>query len=94
MHFTCVQCRHQFCSGCNNPYYTVSASHTRKHTVRLYSLTAHTRAGWQTSRGTSGWFAFRFLRRPVLIAFDLEVLSLYLFLRFLSHLSVSPPDEV
>ncbi|XP_047205214.1 E3 ubiquitin-protein ligase RNF31 [Girardinichthys multiradiatus] len=21
MHFTCSQCRHQFCSGCNNPYY-------------------------------------------------------------------------
>ncbi|XP_077481048.1 E3 ubiquitin-protein ligase RNF31-like [Stigmatopora argus] len=22
MHFSCTQCRYQFCSGCNNPYYT------------------------------------------------------------------------
>lgn len=23
MHFSCSQCRYQFCSGCNNPYHTV-----------------------------------------------------------------------
>ena len=24
MHFSCSQCRYQFCSGCNNPFHTVS----------------------------------------------------------------------
>lgn len=24
MHFCCSQCRYQFCSGCNNPFHTVS----------------------------------------------------------------------
>lgn len=25
MHFCCSQCRYQFCSGCNNPFHTVSS---------------------------------------------------------------------
>lgn len=25
MHFSCSQCRYQFCSGCNNPFHTVSS---------------------------------------------------------------------
>lgn len=28
MHFCCSQCRYQFCSGCNNPFHTVSLTHT------------------------------------------------------------------
>ncbi len=27
MHFCCSQCRYQFCSGCNNPFHTVSLTH-------------------------------------------------------------------
>lgn len=27
MHFCCSQCRYQFCSGCNNPFHTVSFTH-------------------------------------------------------------------
>lgn len=25
MHFSCSQCRYQFCSGCNNPFHSVSS---------------------------------------------------------------------
>lgn len=30
MHFSCSQCRYQFCSGCNNPYHTVKSRRRRR----------------------------------------------------------------
>ncbi|XP_062335867.1 E3 ubiquitin-protein ligase RNF31-like isoform X1 [Osmerus eperlanus] len=38
MHFTCVQCAHQFCSGCNNPYYTTKC---KTGECKLAGLHAH-----------------------------------------------------
>lgn len=38
MHFCCSQCRYQFCSGCNNPFHTVSLTH-RILTSCLYTVT-------------------------------------------------------
>ncbi|XP_077411174.1 E3 ubiquitin-protein ligase RNF31-like [Vanacampus margaritifer] len=38
MHFSCSQCRYQFCSGCNNPYYTTGC---RTEQCSITGLHAH-----------------------------------------------------
>lgn len=39
MHFTCTQCRYEFCSGCNNPFHKVT-------TLVLWVLLNWFKGGW------------------------------------------------
>lgn len=40
MHFSCSQCRYQFCSGCNNPFHTVSPSPRSPHHIPLFAFSS------------------------------------------------------